>query len=188
MQQDPLEGLKKHYRSAWKGTLAGLLFILLLVLFAGEVNFSERFVGPNYLRKVTFNLAAALCFLVFLVLNGRKTAQTIDLIRQPLIVGAVSYFLVFWLLGFTNRIGREALPYIYNRDYKVESMGLKSIKDEETGIASPAYWLIKVRDDTDRQTTYAGSLNKFDVSMLGKTITLPTIHGRWGQDFIAKSE
>lgn len=188
MQQDPLEGLKKHYRGAWRGTVAGILFIVLLVLFVGEVSFSELFVGPRSLRKMAFNLAAGSCLLAFLLLKDRKNTQPIDQFRLPLIVSAVSYLLLFWLFGVTNRVGRNQPQHLYQQTFTVESMLLKTSKKSDSETSSPAYWRIKVQDDLGRPTTFSGALDQFDLSMLGQPIILPVIHGRWGQDFIVESE
>lgn len=186
MQHDSVEKLKKHYRNAWIGTFAGFGFILLLILFAGEVGFSERFLGPRIIRKVAFNLAAGSGFLAFLILYDRPTTESIDRIRIPLIVGAVSYLLWFWMLGLTNRIGRNDLQY--DRQVTVENIALRSegLKSIEESI--PSHWYLRVRDEAGRLAAFKGPLDQFNDGMRGKQITLPVVRGRWGQDFIAPLE
>lgn len=186
MQHDPLADLKKHYRSTWLGTIAGFLFVGLLVLFVVELHFSERYLGPRTIRWLAFNLAVGGGFLLFLILYNRQQARWLDRIRYPLMAGAVGYFFWFWVLAFTNRVGRGDLLY----DYRVfvEEIILRSAKIEGSDEVAPSHWEIRVRDEANRLATFDGPLDRFTDDLRGKQLTLSAVQGRWGQDYIALFE
>lgn len=186
MQHDSIEKLRKHYRGAWIGTIGGFVFIVLLVLFAGEVGFSELFIGPRTLRPIAFNLATGGGFLAFLILNDRKQVDAIDRIRLPLMVGVVGYLLWFWLLGLTNRVNRS--ENVYERSVTVERIMLVHHRIQGVAKPIPTHWSVKVKDEAGRISTFDGPLAAFDNQLLGKQIPLSVIRGRLGQDFIAPFE
>lgn len=186
-----IEHIRREYRYAWLGTIAGVIVILLTIGLALELQFAGRYFGPGHLPMTIAKMALPPLFLFFLILRDRKTMEPLEKVRTFLLAALFLGLFSTWFISLTNRWPRnDSHQYQINAKLLSHQARFSSRfgKSKPDPGAPPSYYYVEVALPSGEEIRFTTPEQQFKQEDVGKLVALPVVRGRWGQDFIAISE
>ncbi|PHI19919.1 hypothetical protein CEQ90_10230 [Lewinellaceae bacterium SD302] len=181
----------------WRGTLLGILVVVILALAFREFLFSRAYLGSAGLVSTGIKAGIAITFAVGLFfIKDAVGYNQLEKVRFGLFSLLLSCVFATWFLAWSNRIFPATLA---SEPVEVEVVRLKNnqrIGSDEGELAYVDAAVVLVnnvamsvgRTEKNKYPTIRIKGQQANDLEAGSKITARLYHGRWGQDFILAAE
>lgn len=188
---------EEEIRDGWRGTLLGVLVIIILGLGIREFIFSSAYLGSAGLVGMGLKIGVAITFAVtlFFIKDAPDYSQ-LEKVRFVLFGLLIFCIFACWLVAFSNRCLPDTLESelvevevtSIRPKWRISEQSRQLVHIDADVILTDKVAMSTANNEADGSAIIRLTGEKADQIEPGSKITARLYHGRWGQDFIFAAE